>query len=120
MSWWPSGASLILEAVKRLLVSKPAPLPNNINVELNFTFNNTETINAMPDENALEELSKEDAEAMKLLLLDLLHMNRRAEAQGSSLVDIIVQAARDQKGIDIRPSHDRGLVSRRANEVDGY
>lgn len=71
-------------------------------------------------ENALEELSAEEAEAMKLLLLDLLHMNRRAEEQGHSLVEIIARAARDQFGIDIRPSHDRGIVSRRANKVDGY
>jgi hypothetical protein len=67
-------------------------------------------------ENALEELSEQDAKEMKALLLDLLHMNRRAESQGSSLVEVIVAAARDKLGIDIRPAHDRGKVTRRGDD----
>lgn len=68
------------------------------------------------NENVLEELSEQDAKEMKALLLDLLHMNRRAEAQGHSLVEVIVAAARDKFGIDIRPAHDRGRVTRRGDQ----
>lgn len=67
-------------------------------------------------ENPLEELSEKDAAEMKALLLDLLHINRRAEAQGSSLVEILVAAARDKFGIDVRPSHDRGKITRRGDQ----
>lgn len=69
-------------------------------------------------ENDLEDLDEKSATEMKALLLDLLHVDRRARAQGSSLVEILVDAARVQQGIDVRPAHDRGLVSRRRYNED--
>lgn len=67
----------------------------------------------MPDEETFGELTQEQAQRLRGLLLDLIHMDRLAKEQGHSLVDVLTKCARDQFGIDIRPSHDAKEIRHR-------
>lgn len=53
------------------------------------------------DETAADTTDREDAFSLVLALVDI---DRLARAQGHSLVDVIVKAAKDAFGIDVRPA----------------
>lgn len=54
------------------------------------------------------QFTEEDAREAQTMALALVDIDRKARGQGSSLVEIIVQAARNQFGIDVRPSPREG------------
>ncbi|MBK8189091.1 MAG: hypothetical protein IPK79_01395 [Vampirovibrionales bacterium] len=119
MSLLPSGSSLLIQVLfqaLRKLLSPPSLPEINLHVEINL--DGVRQVTDRSTENDLEDLDEASAADMKQLLLDLLHMDRLARNQGHTLVEVLVKAARDQLGIDIRPAHDRGAVTRRDYNQD--